>query len=68
MLTKNYGKPKYIKWNVGLVTIKNLIKALAKSVIKPIGLTAETSAADAGIQKESLLFGNSSIGNFKQRS
>ena len=33
--------------------IKNVIKPLAKSVLIPLGLTAATSAADAGIHKKS---------------
>ena len=32
--------------------IKNVIKPLAKSVLIPLGLTAEASAADAGIHKK----------------
>ena len=36
----------------GLPLIKNVIKPLAKSVLIPLGLTAATSAADAGIQKK----------------
>ena len=35
----------------GLPLIKNVIKPLAKSVLIPFGLTAATSAADAGIHK-----------------
>ena len=35
----------------GLPLIKNVIKSLTKSVLTPLGLTAEASAADAGIQK-----------------
>ena len=35
----------------GLPLIKNVIKALAKSVLIPLGLTAATAAADAGIHK-----------------
>ena len=38
----------------GLPLIKNVIKPLAKSVLIPLGLTAATSAADAGIHKEIL--------------
>ena len=37
----------------GLPLIKNVIKPLAKSVLIPLGLTAATSAADAGIHKKS---------------
>ena len=36
-----------------LPLIKNVIKPLAKSVLIPIGLTAEASAVDAGIRKKS---------------
>ena len=38
----------------GLPLIKNLIKPLAKSVLIPLGLTAATSTADAGIHKKNL--------------
>ena len=37
----------------GLPLIKNVINPLAKSVLIPLGLTAATSAADAGIHKKS---------------
>ena len=37
----------------GLPLMKNVIKALAKSVLVPLGLTAAASAADAGIHKKS---------------
>ena len=36
-----------------LPLIKNVIKPLAKSVLNPPGLTADASAADAGIYKKS---------------
>ena len=36
-----------------LILIKNVIKALAKSVLIPLGLTAAASAADTGIHKKS---------------
>ena len=36
----------------GLSLIKNVIEALAKSVLIPLGLTAATSGADAGIHKK----------------
>ena len=39
----------------GLPLIKNAIKALAKCVLIPLGLTAAASAADAGIQKKYLV-------------
>ena len=42
----------------GLPLIKNVIKPLAKSVLIPLGLTAATSAADAGIHKKILGSGN----------
>ena len=38
----------------GLPLIKNVIKLLARSVLIPLGLTAEASAADAGIHKKIL--------------
>ena len=38
----------------GLPLIKNVIKPLARSVLIPLGLTAATSAADAGIHKKNL--------------
>ena len=36
----------------GLPLIKNVIKPLAKGVLKPLELTAAASAADAGIHKK----------------
>ena len=36
----------------GSPLIKNVIKALAKSVLIPLGLTAAASAVDAGIHKK----------------
>ena len=42
----------------GLPLIKNVIRPLAKSVLIPLGLTAATSAADAGIHKKILGSGN----------
>ena len=44
----------------GLPLIKNVIKPLAKSVLIPLGLTEEASAADAGIHKKILGSGNAS--------
>ena len=38
----------------GLPLMKNLMKPLAKSVLIPLGLTATSSAADAGIHKKNL--------------
>ena len=40
----------------GFPLIKNVIKPLAKSVLIPLGLTAATSAADAGMHKKILSF------------
>ena len=42
----------------GLLLIKNVITALAKSVLIPLGLTSAASAADAGIHKKMLGSGN----------
>ena len=42
----------------GLPLIKSVKKALAKSVLIPLGLTAAASAADAGIHKKVLGSGN----------
>ena len=42
----------------GLPLIKNVIKALAKSVLIPLGLTEAASAADSGIHKRILGSGN----------
>ena len=42
----------------GLPLIKNVITPLAKSVLIPLGLTAASSAADAGIHKKILVSGN----------
>ena len=36
----------------GLPLLKNVTKPLAKSVLVPLGLTAASSAADAGIHKK----------------
>ena len=38
----------------GLPLIKNIIKTMPKSVLIPLGLTATTSTADAGIHKKDL--------------
>ena len=43
----------------GLPLMKSVIKPLAKSVLMPLGLTAATSAADAGIHKKILGSGHS---------
>ena len=45
----------------GLPLIKNVITRLAKSVLIPLGLTAAASAADAGIYKEILRSGNTTL-------
>ena len=45
----------------GLPLMKNVIKPLAKSVLILLGLTAEASAADAGIHKKILGFGNTTL-------
>ena len=45
----------------GLPLIKNVIKPLAKNLLIPLGLTAATSAADAGIHKKSYDLGKSSF-------
>ena len=42
----------------GLLFIKNAINPLAKSVLFPLGLTAEASAANAGIHKKNLGYGH----------
>ena len=47
-----------------LPLIKNVIKPLAKSLIIPLGLTAVTSAVDAGIQKNTW-FWKYNFNNFK---
>ena len=48
-------------WKTGLPLIKNGIKPLAKSVLIPLGLTAAASAADAGIHKNILGSGNTTL-------
>ena len=45
----------------GLPLIKNVIKVLAKSVLIPLGLTAAASAADAGILKNILGSGSTTL-------
>ena len=44
-----------------LPLMKNVIKPLAKSVLIPLGLTAEASAADAGIHKKILGSGTTTL-------
>ena len=39
---------------VGLLFMKNVLTALVKSVLLPLGLTAKVSATDAAIQKKIL--------------
>ena len=41
--------------------IKNVITALAKSLLFPLGLTAAAAAADAGIHKKILESGNTTL-------
>ena len=38
----------------GLPLTKNVVKPLAKSVLIPLGLTAATSGADAGMHKNNI--------------
>ena len=45
----------------GLPLIKNVIKSLAKGVLNPLGLTAAASAEDAGIHKNILGLGNTTL-------
>ena len=52
----------------GLPLIKNVIKPLAKDVLILLGLTAATSAADAGIRKKNIRIWNNNFNNFKGRS
>ena len=41
---------------------------LARNVLAPLGITAATSAIDAGIEKKILCFVNNSFHNFKKRN
>ena len=50
-----------------LPLMKNVLKPLAKSVLIPLGLTALSSAEDAGFYKKNQ-FGTYNIDNFKQRN
>ena len=52
-------------FKIGLPSMKNVIKPLAKSVLIPLGLTASASAADAGIHKKNLRIWNNNINNIK---
>ena len=45
----------------GLPLMKNVIKPLAKSVLIPLGLTAASAAADAGIHKKILRAGTTTL-------
>ena len=45
----------------GLLLIKNVIKPLGKCILIPLGLTAATSAGDAGIHKKILGSGNATL-------
>ena len=45
----------------GLPLISNVTKPLAKSVLIPLGLTAASSASDAGIHKKILGSGNTTL-------
>ena len=45
----------------GLPLMKNVIKPLAKSILAPLGLTAAAAAADAGIHKEILGSGTTTL-------
>ena len=49
----------------GLPLIKNVIKPLVKSVLIPLGLTAATSAADAGIHKNIRVWEYNNTNNIK---
>ena len=53
-----FGKPLGPLLRTGLPLIKSVIKPLAKSVLVPLGLTAASAAADAGIHKKILGSGN----------
>ena len=64
LLTKNHQKFKYLKIilsdgfigsinKISLPLMKTVPKELTKSVLRPLGLTAATSAADVGIHKKS---------------
>ena len=49
----------------GLPLIKDVMKPLAKSILIPLGLTAATSAEDAGIHKKKIRIGEYYTSNFK---
>ena len=52
----------------GLPLIKYVIKSLSKSVLIPFGLTAATSAADAGKHKKNIRIWNNNFIYFKRRN
>ena len=52
-------------FKIGLPSMKNVIKPLAKSVLIPLGLTGSASAADAGIHKKNLRIWNNNTKNIK---
>ena len=49
----------------GLSLLSNVIKPLAKSVLIPLGLIAEASAADAGIHKKNIRIRKCNTNNMK---
>ena len=49
----------------GLALIKNVLQPLAKSVLTPLGLTAATSATDAGIHKKNAWLRKNNANNIK---
>ena len=49
----------------GLPLLSNVIKPLAKSVLIPLGLIAEASAADAGIHKKNIRIRKCNTNNMK---
>ena len=48
----------------GLSLIGNVLKLLAKSILKPLGLTAAALAADAAIHKKNVLIWHHDVNNF----
>ena len=50
----------------GLSLMKNVLKALAKSVLIPLGLTAATSVTDAAIHKKMFGSGNTTLITFHE--
>ena len=55
------GRPLGPLLKTGLPLVKNAIKPLAKSVLIPLGITAAASAADAGIHKNILGSGTTTL-------